>query len=241
MPPLVRSTAPGARPKDVGRTRSKDGGRARPKDVSRACPADGTSTLDEAQREGLGDMDPEAFRRAAHATVDLMADYLEGVERYPVLPALRPGELRPRFPAAPPEAPEPLERILTDYRALVEPNVTHWQHPGFFAYFPSTASGPGILGEMLMATLVSNAMLWRTSPVATELEEVTVDWFRQALGLPDGFSGFYTDTASTSSLIGLAAARQVAGGDPAADGLAVGGPALAAASSGARRLRVYAS
>lgn len=233
MPPLVRSTAPGARPKHGGRSRSKD--------VSRARQADGTSTLDEAQREGLGDMDPAAFRRAAHATVDLMADYLEGVERYPVLPALRPGELRPRFPAAPPEAPEPLERILTDYRALVEPNVTHWQHPGFFAYFPSTASGPGILGEMLMATLVSNAMLWRTSPVATELEEVTVDWFRQALGLPDGFSGFYTDTASTSSLVGLAAARQVAGGDPAADGLAGGRPALAAGSSGARRLRVYAS
>src|SRR5574337_827126 len=187
--------------------------------------------LDPAQREGRGDMDPESFRRAAHTTADLMADYLEGIERYPVLPPLTPGELRPSFapmppeepePLAriladyhglvepnvthwqhpgffayfpssasgpsfapmPPEEPEPLARILADYHGLVEPNVTHWQHPGFFAYFPSSASGPGILGEMLMATLVANAMLWRTSPVATELEEVTVDWFRQAFGLP---------------------------------------------------------
>src|SRR5574340_1178120 len=123
-----------------------------------------------------------------------------------------------------------MARILANYRRLVEPNVTHWQHPGFFAYFPSTASGPGILGEMLMATLVANAMLWRTSPVATELEEVTVDWFRQTLGLPEAFTGFYTDTASTSSLIGLAAARQSVGRDVAAEGL-VGGP----------RLRIYAS
>src|SRR5574337_76802 len=140
--------------------------------------------LDPAQREGRGDMDPEAFRRAAHTTADLMADYLEGIERYPVLPPLTPGELRPSFAPMPPEEPEPLARILADYHGLVEPNVTHWQHPGFFAYFPSSASGPGILGEMLMATLVANAMLWRTSPVATELEEVTVDWFRQAFGLP---------------------------------------------------------
>ncbi|HEX5465362.1 MAG TPA: pyridoxal-dependent decarboxylase [Candidatus Limnocylindrales bacterium] len=191
------------------------------------------AALDQAQQAGLGDMDVEAFRRAAHATVELMADYLAGVERYPVLPQRQPGELRPLFPASPPEQPESIERILADYRTLVEPNITHWQHPGFFAYFSSSGSGPGILGEMLMATLVANAMLWRTSPVATELEEVTVDWFRQALGLPggaDGFTGFYTDTASTSSLIGLAAARQSSGRDVAAEGLVE-----------APRLRVYAS
>jgi aromatic-L-amino-acid decarboxylase len=185
--------------------------------------------LDAAQRDGRGDMDPETFRLAAHAVVDLMADYLAGVERYPVLPRVAPGELRARFPARPPEQPEPLGRILADYRSLVEPNVTHWQHPGFLAYFASTASGPGILGEMLMSTLVANAMLWRTSPVATELEEVTVDWLREALGLPPGFDGLFTDTASTSSLIGLAAARQAAGGDAAGEGIA------------GRRLRIYAS
>jgi aromatic-L-amino-acid decarboxylase len=188
-------------------------------------------TLDLAQASARGDMDPETFRRAAHAVADLMADYLAGVERFPVLPAVEPGELRARFPAAAPERPVPLGDVLVDYRALVEPNITHWQHPAFFAYFASSGSAPGILGEMLMATLVGNAMLWRTSPVATELEEVTVDWLRQGFGLPDGFDGFFTDTASTSSLIGLAGARQaLPGNDAAADGLA-GHPAL----------RVYAS
>jgi aromatic-L-amino-acid/L-tryptophan decarboxylase len=187
--------------------------------------------LDTAQRRGVGDMEPEAFRAAAHAVVDLMADYLAGVSRYHVLPQVEPGELRARFPQVPPEEPEPLGRILVDYRTLVEPNVTHWQHPGFFAYFGTTGSGPGILGEMLMAALVGNALLWRTSPIATELEEVTVDWLRQAFGLPAAFTGFYTDTASTSSLIGLAGSRQaIPGRDASRDGLA-GGP----------RLRVYAS
>jgi aromatic-L-amino-acid/L-tryptophan decarboxylase len=189
------------------------------------------SSLDAAQADGLGDMDPEQFRRAAHTVADLMADYLAGVEKYPVLPRVSPGDLRGRFPAAPPEEPEPLGRVLADYRSLVEPNVTHWQHPGFFAYFGTTGSGPGILGEMLMATLIGNAMLWRTSPVATELEEVTVGWLRQAFGLPDGFDGFFTDTASTSSLIGLAAGRQaVAGRDASGDGLGA-----------LPRLRMYAS
>ena len=188
-------------------------------------------TLDLAQSSGHGDMDPETFRRSAHAVADLMADYLAHVERFPVLPDVEPGELRARFPADPPEQPEPLGDVLADYRALVEPNITHWQHPAFFAYFASSGSAPGILGEMLMATLVGNAMLWRTSPVATELEEVTIGWLRQGLGLPDAFDGFFTDTASTSSLIALAGARQaVAGTDASADGLA-GHPAL----------RIYAS
>ncbi|MGZ8528340.1 MAG: pyridoxal-dependent decarboxylase, partial [Candidatus Limnocylindrales bacterium] len=171
------------------------------------------------QLEGLGDMDPAAFRAAAHAVVELMADYLEGVERYPVLPAIEPGSLRRSFPVAPPERPESLEAILADYRTLVEPNATHWQHPGFLAYFATTASGPGILGEMLTAVLGQNPMLWRTSPIGTELAEVVVDWLRQALGLPAGFDGLLTDTASTSSLIALAAAREAAGTDAAARGL----------------------
>ncbi|MBA2555878.1 MAG: amino acid decarboxylase [Chloroflexi bacterium] len=177
-------------------------------------------------------MDPEDFRDAAHRVVDLMANYLASVERYPVLPDVSPGALRDQLPLDAPEQPEPLERILADHRTLVEPNMTHWQHPGFFAYFPSSGAGAGILGEMLMATLIGNAMLWRTSPAATELEEVTVGWLRSALGLPDDFDGFYTDTASTSSLIGLAGARQSADDkrDPAADGLAANA-----------QLRIYAS
>ena len=140
--------------------------------------------LDPAQLDGLVDMDPEAFRAAAHAVVDLMADYLAGVEDYPVLPPIEPGSIRPQFPSAPPDRPEPLAAILADYRSIVEPNATHWQHPGFFAYFGSTASEPGILGEMLAAALGQNPMLWRTSPIGTELEGVVVDWLRQALGLP---------------------------------------------------------
>jgi aromatic-L-amino-acid/L-tryptophan decarboxylase len=178
-------------------------------------------------------MDPAAFRAAGHAVVDVMADYLEGIERRSVFPAIEPGSLRPLFPTSAPEAPEPLDTILDDYRRLIEPNATHWQHPGFFAYFATTASGPGILGEMLTAALGQNAMLWRTSPIGTELEEVVVDWLRQALGLPETFDGLLTDTASISSLIALAGARQAAGIDAAARGLA-GRTDLAA-------LRVYAS
>jgi aromatic-L-amino-acid/L-tryptophan decarboxylase len=175
-------------------------------------------------------MPVEGFRETAHAVVDLMADYIASVEGYPVLPGLQPGELRSRFPRSAPESSESMERILADYKTDVEPFITHWQHPGFFAYFPSTASAPGVLGEMLMATLGANAMLWRTSPAATELEEVTVGWLREALGLPASFEGFYTDTASTSTLIGLAAGREAGTDGAAAEGLAGGPP-----------LRVYAS
>ncbi len=165
-------------------------------------------------------MDTDAFRAAAHEVVDLMADYLETIESRAVFPPIEPGSLRPLFPSSPPEAPEPIEAILADYRRLVEPNATHWQHPGFLAYFATSASGPGILGEMLTATLGQNPMLWRTSPIGTELEEVVVDWLRQALGLPEGFDGLLTDTASTSTLIALAAAREACGGEVSARGLA---------------------
>lgn len=182
----------------------------------------------------LGDMDPAAFRAAAHDVVDAMADYLDTIETRAVFPSIEPGWLRPQFPVAPPEAPESLDAILADYHRLVEPNATQWQHPGFMAYFATTASGAGILGEMLTATLGQNPMLWRTSPIGTELEEVVVDWLRQALGLPDGFDGLLTDTASTSTLIALAAAREASGADVAARGLA-GRPDLGGG------LRVYAS
>jgi aromatic-L-amino-acid/L-tryptophan decarboxylase len=189
--------------------------------------------LDQAQIDGLIDMDPEAFRTAAHAAVDLMADYLASVETFAVFPAVEPGSIGPAFPAAAPEAGEPIAAILSDYSRLIEPNATHWQHPGFLAYFGTTASGPGIVGEMLTAALGQNAMLWRTSPIATELEGVVVGWLRQALGLPEAFDGLITDTASTSSLIALAAAREAAGVDAAARG--IGG------RSDVGQMRVYAS
>jgi aromatic-L-amino-acid decarboxylase len=192
-----------------------------------------TSGREPADPDGVLDMDPAAFRAAAHQAVDLMADYLENIEQYAVFPNLEPGSLAPLFPDAAPERGEPLDAILADYQQLIEPNTTAWQHPGFLAYFPTTASGPGILGEMLTAAIGQNAMLWRTSPIATELEVVVVGWLRQALGLPDVFDGLITDTASTSSLIALAAARESAGVDAAAKG--IGG------RSDVPRLRVYAS
>src|SRR5438309_997504 len=128
--------------------------------------------LTSAQTAGLTDMPAEEFRVAAHEVVDLIADYLANVEAFRVFPPVEPGSLRPLFPAAPPEEPEPLDAILRDVVDLIEPNVTHWQHPGFLAYFATSASGAGILGEFLTAALGANAMLWRTSPVATELEQV---------------------------------------------------------------------
>jgi aromatic-L-amino-acid decarboxylase len=200
--------------------------------TDRPIPADATE-LDPEQLVGLADMDTDSFRAAAHRVVDLMADYIEDIERHAVLPPIAPGSVARQFPASAPNDPESLEAILGDYLRLIEPNATGWQHPGFFAYFASTASGPGILGEMLTAALNQNPMLWRTSPAGTELEQVVVDWLRQALGLPDSFDGLLTDTASTSSLIALAAARQAAGIDAAATGLA-GRPDVPA-------LRVYAS
>jgi aromatic-L-amino-acid/L-tryptophan decarboxylase len=174
---------------------------------------------DPAQVDGLSDMDPATFRAAAHAVVDLMADYLATIEERAVFPPVEPGSLRAEFPGAAPDGPEALDAILADYERLIPPAATHWQHPGFMAYFATTASGPGILGEMLTAVLGQNPMLWRTSPIGTELEEVVVDWLRIALGLPDRFDGLLTDTASTSSLIALAAAREAAGLDVAVRGL----------------------
>ncbi|MDQ3553111.1 MAG: pyridoxal-dependent decarboxylase [Chloroflexota bacterium] len=193
-------------------------------------PASGTDGWATSVMGPAGDLAPEHFREAARAVADVMADYLRDVESYPVLPGVQPGELRAKLDGPAPEAPEPLGMILDDYRALVEPNITHWQHPGFLAYFASSGSAPGILAEMLMATVTANAMLWRTSPVATELEGVVVDWLRDGLGLPADYDGLLTDTASTSSLIALAAARETARPGAAADGLAGGPP-----------LRIYAS
>lgn len=204
--------------------------------VERTTPAHETrlpEEIDAAQRSGLNDMEAADFRAAAHAAVDIMADYLESVGDLPVMPNVEPGSLRPLFETELPEKPEPIGTILDDYRRLFEPNITHWQHPRFLGYFASAASGPGIIGEMLTASLNSNVMLWRTSPAGTELEQVVVNWLRQALGLPDAFDGLITDTASTSSLLALAAARQAVGIDAAAAGLP--------GRMDVPKLRVYAS
>ncbi|HEV7518201.1 MAG TPA: pyridoxal-dependent decarboxylase [Thermoanaerobaculia bacterium] len=180
-----------------------------------------------------GDLPPDEFRRAMHRVADRMADYLEQVGDYPVLPRIAPGDIAAALPVSPPAAAEPLDRILDDYERLIEPNVTHWNHPGFLAYFAITGSGPGILGESLAAALNVNAMLWRTGPAPTELEERTCDWLRQMMDLPAGFFGHINDTASISSLLALAVARHRLGLDIRSKGLS-GRPEVPA-------LTVYAS
>jgi aromatic-L-amino-acid decarboxylase len=149
------------------------------------------------------------FRADGHAAVDWAADYLERVRDLPVLAQVEPGEIRARLPAAPPDRPEPFSAVLRDLDEVLLPGVTHWQHPRFFAYIANTASPPGILAELLSATLNSVGFLWRTAPASTELEAVTLDWLAQLLGLPAGWHGHIEDTASTSTLAALAAARHV--------------------------------
>jgi len=155
-------------------------------------------------------MSPDEFRAAGHQVVDMIADYLRDIRDLPVLPRVQPGELMDALPSAGPEKGESMDAILTDFRKLIVPGITHWNHPRFFAYFSISASGPGILGEMLAAALNVNHMLWKTSPAATELEQVTLGWLRQWLRLPDDFFGIIHDTASTGSLHAILAARELA-------------------------------
>ncbi len=158
-----------------------------------------------------GDMDPDAYRHAARRVADWTADYLRDVERFPVLSPAAPGSVRGELPASPPRHSEPIDAILSDIEHLLVPATTHWQSPGFMAYFASTGSAPGILGETLAAAFNVNAMLWRTAPAATELEQVTLDWLRQMVGLPEPLFGVINDTASSSTLYALAAAREAQG------------------------------
>jgi aromatic-L-amino-acid decarboxylase len=157
----------------------------------------------------VGDMDPEAFRLEGHRIVDWLADYLANPETYPVLSRSKPGDLIRALPAAAPERGESFDAIFADFEQHVVPGLTHWNHPGFFAYFAISASGPGILAEMLSAGLNVQAMLWRTSPAATELEEASLRWLARLVELPDNFEGVIYDTASISTLHALAAAREL--------------------------------
>jgi aromatic-L-amino-acid/L-tryptophan decarboxylase len=151
------------------------------------------------------------FRDDGVAALEWAARYLENVGEYPVLAQVEPGELRAKLPASPPERGEPFADVLRDLDEILLPGITHWQSPRFFAYFSVSAGEPGILAELLAATLNSVAFLWRTSPASTELEAVTLDWVAQLLGLPSGWHGHIEDTASTSTLAALAAARETTG------------------------------
>jgi aromatic-L-amino-acid/L-tryptophan decarboxylase len=153
-------------------------------------------------------LSPAEFAAAGHDVVDWIARYLREIEQYPVLSRVEPGEVRSRLPASPPASPASWSEIFADFEQFILPGITHWNHPGFFAYFAITGSAPGILAELLTAALNVNGMLWKTSPSATELEQLVLDWLRQLVGLSPGWFGIITDTASISSMLALAAARE---------------------------------
>ncbi|MBC7363320.1 MAG: aminotransferase class V-fold PLP-dependent enzyme [Candidatus Aminicenantes bacterium] len=157
-------------------------------------------------------MKKEEFIKYGYQLVDWIADYLEKVENYPVKSPVKPGEIKSQLPSSPPLHPESMDRIMEDFEKIIVPGLTHWQHPGWFAYFPSNNSPASILGELLSAGLGTQGMVWQTSPAATELEEVVMDWLRQMIGLPEGFAGVIQDTASTATLCALLAAREKATG-----------------------------
>ena len=168
----------------------------------------------------LGDLSADEFRTAAHSAVDWIAEYLEHPERYAVRSQVAPGDIRNSLPASPPAHGESLASMIADFDAKIVPGITHWNNPAFFAYFSISGSYPGIIGELLAAGLNVNGMLWASSPSVTELEQVTLSWLRQMMGLRDGWFGEITDTASVSTFYALAAARETLGLDVRTRGLA---------------------
>lgn len=164
--------------------------------------------------DGPPAFDARRFRREGRAIVDWIADYWQTLESRPVLSRAEPGWVAGQFPAAPPTEPEPLAAVVADLDRVIVPGLTHWQHPGFFGYFPASTSGPSILGELLAAGLGVQGMLWATSPACTELETLVLDWLRQLLGLPERFAaaggggGVIQDSASSGLLCAVLAARE---------------------------------
>ncbi len=157
-------------------------------------------------------MDKKTFREFGYRFVDWVAEYLEGLEKYPVVPQVEPGEIKDKLPDGPPEKGEPMEMLFKDFNEIILPGITHWQHPGWFAYFPANNSPPSVLAELLTAGIGAQCMIWQTSPAAAELEEVVMEWLRKMLGLPEGMQGCIQDTASTSTLVALLTARERATG-----------------------------
>ena len=153
-------------------------------------------------------MTAQEFRKHAHQLADLMADYLENIEQYPVKSQVKPGEILQQLPLLPPDLPESFEQILQDFLQIVMPGITHWQHPSFFAYFPANSSYPSLLAEMLTATLATQGMLWDTSPAAAELEERMMEWLKLITGIPENFHGVIYDGASTATLSAIINARE---------------------------------
>ena len=183
--------------------------------------------------EGLGDVPAPVMRAQLHRMADWVADYREGIERRPIVPRLRPGQVTAGFPSRMPERGMDISQVLDSLDQLVMPGIVHWGHPRFLGYFGSTSNGPALLGEIAAAALNVSAMTWKTSPAATELETVVLGWMRDLIGLPSGLFGVVYDTASVAVVHALAAARERALGDVRGEGL-LGRPT-------APVLRVYAS
>jgi aromatic-L-amino-acid decarboxylase len=157
-------------------------------------------------------MTPEEFRRQGHRVVDWIADYQTRIASFPVLARVAPGEVRGGLPAEPPQEPEPFESVLHDLEQTILPGITHWQHPSFFAYFPSNRSLASVLGDFLSTGLGVIGLNWQASPALTELEQLTTDWVRQMVGLSPAWHGAIHDTASTATLVALLCARERASG-----------------------------
>jgi len=169
-------------------------------------------------------MTPDEFRVFGHALVDWIAEYRSSLPKLRVMSDSEPGEIRALLPPEPPSEPEPMESLFADLRRVVLPGITHWSHPRFFAYFPANSSLAAVLADLVASGLGAQCMSWQTSPAATELEEVMMDWLRQMVGLPQNFVGALQDTASTATLVALICARE-----------------RAAKLSSARPMTVYAS
>jgi aromatic-L-amino-acid decarboxylase len=159
-------------------------------------------------KHNLSDMPAEDFRRYGYEIVDWIASYFEHIGEYPVLSQVQPDWLRDSLPRSAPEAGEDFGEVLKDVDRLILPAVTHWNHPNFHGLFSTSTSSVGVFGEMFAAAFDMKAMLWRTSPASTELEDVVLDWLRQMMGLPDDFEGIIYDTASVSTMHAIAAARE---------------------------------
>jgi aromatic-L-amino-acid decarboxylase len=177
-------------------------------------------------------MTTEEFRELGHRLVDWIAAYRANIESRPVMSRARPGDIVRQLPSVPPQHGDSFDGLLDDFERIVLPGITHWNHPGFFAYFPSNMPLSGVLAELAIAGLGAQCMSWQTSPAATELEDVVMDWLRQMLDLPPEFSGVIQDTASTATLTSLLCARERATGYAQNRG---------GLQSETRRLIVYAS
>ena len=183
-------------------------------------------------QQPLGDTPPEEFRKQLHELADWIADFRQNIESLRVAPNDKPGAILAALSAQAPEQGEPFEKILADVDRLIVPGLVHWGHPMFLGYFGWTTTAPGILGEIITAPLNVNAMTWRTSPAATELETLVIDWLRQWMHLPKDFDGVVYDTASVGVMHALAAAREEAAPSTRKRGLV---------GAGAPVFRIYAS